>query len=157
MQYVLFLCTGNFYRSRFAEILFNHLAERDGLGWRADSRALAIERGYGINFGPVSQHVKAALDARGIHMEKHRDAQQACERDFARVALIIALKEAEHRPLAEERFPRYASQIAYWHVHDTDQARPEEALAEVEKLVIELVEALQAGKTTAAWAPVPTN
>ena len=38
---VLFLCTGNYYRSRFAEILFNHLAGQSKLAWRADSRGLA--------------------------------------------------------------------------------------------------------------------
>ena len=46
---VLFLCTGNYYRSRFAEILFNQLAPTRGLNWRADSRGLArlweLERG----------------------------------------------------------------------------------------------------------------
>jgi len=35
---VLFLCTGNYYRSRHAEAVFNHHAERLGLGWRAVSR-----------------------------------------------------------------------------------------------------------------------
>ena len=39
MQTVLFLCTGNYYRSRFAEELFNHRAARDGLSWVAQSRA----------------------------------------------------------------------------------------------------------------------
>ena len=33
---VLFLCTGIYYRSRFAEHFFNWLAETDGLPWRAD-------------------------------------------------------------------------------------------------------------------------
>ena len=35
---VLFLCTGNYYRSRFAEELFNHHAERAGDDWIAQSR-----------------------------------------------------------------------------------------------------------------------
>jgi protein-tyrosine phosphatase len=34
---VLFLCTGNYYRSRYAEELFNHIARAEGLGWRAFS------------------------------------------------------------------------------------------------------------------------
>ena len=42
---VLFLCTGNYYRSRFAEELFNHQAERADLDWIAQSRGLALERG----------------------------------------------------------------------------------------------------------------
>src|SRR5438132_811728 len=32
---VLFLCTGNYYRSRFAEVLFNSVAGKMGLPWRA--------------------------------------------------------------------------------------------------------------------------
>ena len=35
---VLFLCTGNYYRSRFAEALFDSVAVRMGLPWRASSR-----------------------------------------------------------------------------------------------------------------------
>ena len=31
---VLFLCTGNYYRSRFAEIIFNSVAGKMGLPWR---------------------------------------------------------------------------------------------------------------------------
>ena len=39
---VLFVCTGNYYRSRFAEAVFNHLAAARGLPWRAVSRGLAV-------------------------------------------------------------------------------------------------------------------
>ena len=42
---VLFLCTGNYYRGRFAEVLFNSVAGKMGLPWRATSRGLALERG----------------------------------------------------------------------------------------------------------------
>jgi hypothetical protein len=41
---VLFLCTGNYYRSRFAEVLFNSVAERMELPWKALSKVLALER-----------------------------------------------------------------------------------------------------------------
>ena len=52
MNKILFLCTGNYYRSRFAEHLFNWLATKQGLDWQADSRGLALERG--INSKPKS-------------------------------------------------------------------------------------------------------
>ncbi len=42
---VLFLCAGDYYRSRFAECLFNSVAGKVGLPWRATSRGLALERG----------------------------------------------------------------------------------------------------------------
>ena len=38
---VLFLCTGNYYRSRLAEELFNQRAHQLGLHWHASSCALA--------------------------------------------------------------------------------------------------------------------
>jgi protein-tyrosine-phosphatase len=46
MPSILFLCAGSYYRSRFAEELFNHRAPGLGLAWSATSRAraLAIER-----------------------------------------------------------------------------------------------------------------
>ena len=50
---VLFLCTGNYYRSRFAEILFNSVAGKMGLPWQASSRGLALERGV-HNVGPMA-------------------------------------------------------------------------------------------------------
>ena len=42
MKLVLFLCSANFYRSRFAEHVFNWLAGQEGLQWKADSRGLAV-------------------------------------------------------------------------------------------------------------------
>ena len=40
---VLFLGTSNYYRSRFAEVLFNSVARKMGLPWRASSRGLALQ------------------------------------------------------------------------------------------------------------------
>jgi low molecular weight protein-tyrosine phosphatase len=62
---VLFLCTGNYYRSRFAEILFNSVAGKMGLPWRASSRGLALERGVN-NVGPMAAAAVKALETRGL-------------------------------------------------------------------------------------------
>jgi len=62
---VLFLCAGNYYRSRFAELLFNHLAPQHDLDWSATSRGLALELGT-HNVGSISQHALAGLFARAI-------------------------------------------------------------------------------------------
>jgi protein-tyrosine-phosphatase len=62
---VLFLCTGNYYRSRFAEILFNSVVTKMGLPWWASSRGLALERGVN-NVGPMAVAAVNALEARGL-------------------------------------------------------------------------------------------
>ncbi len=62
---VLFLCTGNYYRSRFAEILFNSVAGKMGLTWRASSRGLALERGVNT-VGPMAVSAVKALEALGV-------------------------------------------------------------------------------------------
>src|SRR5262249_28501901 len=62
---VLFLCTGNYYRSRFAEGLFNSVAGKMGLPWQASSRGLALERGVN-NVGPMAVSAVKALEALGV-------------------------------------------------------------------------------------------
>src|ERR1700687_2493343 len=101
---VLFLCTGNYYRSRFAEILFNSVAGKMSLPWRALSRGLALERG-GNHVGPVGASAIKALEARGL-----RDAPdfvrfpiQVTVNDLEVANWIVALKQAEHLPLLQER------------------------------------------------------
>lgn len=136
---VLFLCTGNYYRSRFAEILFNHRAPRVGIPWRATSRGLAEVFGQ-WNIGPISSHTLGKLSELSIECAStQRDALHCQMVDLAAADLIVALKEAEHRPLMQKRFSAYEHRVEYWHVHDVDQASSEEALPQIEKLVDELI------------------
>ena len=136
---VLFLCTGNYYRSRFAEILFNELASESQLNWIAFSRALAIDRGAG-NIGAISLHTRAACKARGIVIpEPIPFPRGATTDDFAAAGRIIALKEAEHRPHIQARFSDWGARVEYWHVHDLDAGQPEDACAQIESHVRELI------------------
>jgi len=140
---ILFLCTGNYYRSRFAEIVFNLLAQRAGIDYVATSRGLALELAV-FNFGPISPHTRRALAARGIALpEPVRQPMQCDEADLQSAHRVIALKEAEHRGYLTERYPNWPDRVEYWHVHDLDQAMPEQALAEIERNVAALVEELR--------------
>jgi protein-tyrosine-phosphatase len=116
---VLFLCTGNYYRSRFAEILFNALAVEKGLPWKASSRGLALDRGYS-NIGAMAMSAVRALKARGIHaaVDFDRFPMQVTVDDFESAHCIVALKKAEHLPLLEERFPAWVEKVEFWHVDD---------------------------------------
>lgn len=139
---VLFLCTGNYYRSRFAEEVFNHMAAEAGLDWQATSRGIAIELGL-HNIGPMSPHALRDLASRGIAVRAaHRFPAQLQKEELAGADRVIALKEAEHRPLLLARFPGWAGRVEYWHVDDLEDTPPWEAIPEIERLVAELIRQL---------------
>jgi protein-tyrosine phosphatase len=139
---ILFLCTGNYYRSRFAEIFFNWQAAQRGLPWTADSRGLALN---GYNFGPISRHTIARLKEHGVkHDEDQRFPLPLSEADLAAADHIVAVKEAEHRPLVAAQFPQWCDRIEYWHVHDVDCATPDDAMPHLENNLIQLIDRLAA-------------
>jgi protein-tyrosine phosphatase len=143
MKSVLFLCTGNYYRSRLAEELFNHWAEPCRLDWVARSRALAIERGKG-NVGPISHLAIKELEGRGIQPRGHIRMPVPCLlKDLEAADLIIALKDTEHRPLLAERFPGWEHRTEFWVVDDVDLAPAEAALNTIYDLVEKLVARLR--------------
>jgi protein-tyrosine phosphatase len=119
---VLFLCTANYYRSRYAEILFNSVAGRMGLPWKASSKGLALERGVN-NVGPMAVSAVKALETRGLRAvaECGRFPIQVTVEDFEAAHWIVALKEAEHLPLLQERFPAWTEKVEFWHVDDAPE------------------------------------
>jgi protein-tyrosine phosphatase len=132
---VLFLCTGNYYRSRFAEVLFNAVAGKMGLPWQASSRGLALERGVD-NVGPMAVSAIKALEAMGVRAGDAitRMPAQVTTDDLEGAALVVALKHAEHLPLLQERFPAWAEKVEFWHVDDAP-----EVLGMIEQEVMRLV------------------
>jgi translation initiation factor 1 len=150
---VLFLCTGNYYRSRFAEILFNSVAGKMGLSWQASSRGLALERGVN-NVGPM------ALEALGVRASDAvaRLPAQVTTDDLEGADRVVALKQAEHLPLLQERFPAWAEKVEFWHVDDAP-----EVLGLIEREVMGLVARILGGgqrqesQPTEAAAERPTD
>jgi protein-tyrosine phosphatase len=153
---VLFLCTGNYYRSRFAEELFNHHAEHAGLDWVADSRGLALERGI-HNVGPISPFTLYALGEMAVSTRAaDRFPKQCTADDLSKAALVVAVKEAEHRPLMRERFADWENRLDYWHIHDVEDETPTEALKLLAEEVRALVQRLPAaGSGMNATAAMP--
>ena len=146
MKQVLFLCSANYYRSRFAENLFNWLASEVNLQWRADSSGLDMDR-WGHLRG-MSSYTIHALTSRGIPTNgDYRNPKRLTLLDLANSDLVVALKEAEHRQMMQEQFPLFVEQVEYWHVDDLDCALPEEALPVLEDHVRELVTRLSEGRT----------
>src|ERR1700739_1445607 len=111
-QMVLFLCRGNYDRSRFSEILFNSVAGKMGLPWRASSRGLALERGIN-NVGPMAASAIKGVGASGIGADGDcaRPPAQVTTADFLAADRIVALKQDEHLPILQERFPAWTEKV----------------------------------------------
>jgi len=136
---ILFICTGNYYRSRFAEALFNHHAHAAGWSGRAFSRGLMTH----LVFDAISSHTRQALLQRGIPITWTAPSPVSLtSADLDAATHIIALKETEHRALMRARFPAQEHRVEYWHVHDLDAATPEQTIAAIEMKVAQLTQRL---------------
>jgi len=150
-QSVLFLCTGNFYRSRYAEAWFNFLAPRHGLYWRAESRGFRPH----LEEATLSPHAETRLASQSVPRLLTRNApERLVEADLAEATLVVALYEAEHRPMVRERFPHWIERVRYWNVPDIDETTPPIALAKVEAEVEALILQLRAGHALGSRATV---
>ncbi|MCP2126919.1 arsenate-mycothiol transferase ArsC [Bradyrhizobium ottawaense] len=154
---VLFLCTGNYYRSRFAEELFNHRTALVNLDWIASSRGLALERGSS-NVGPMSPHTRDALEHRGILPLGRNRLPEACTfDDLDRADVVIALDETEHRKLLHAKFSGWETRVTYWNVHDVDVTNPVNAIASIDFEISYVIERLQSGLASSTPAVLPST
>ena len=133
---VLFICTGNYYRSRFAEAIFNHHAELSRVPWTAFSRGLAIH----LAEGQLSPLTLQALDERKIQL-RHTGTErhQLLESDLLNSGRRIALDRNEHLVMMRGQFPDWADRIEYWDVPDALFESPAKALPEIERRTLELL------------------
>jgi len=139
---VLFLCTGNFYRSRYAEAWFNFHSPRSGLDWRAESRGFHRH----LAPKPLSHHAPERLSACAIPSTlTNRFPERLRESDLTYASLVIAMLEEEHRPMMREQFPRWADRIRYWKIHDIDREAPGHVLPLIESEVETLIRQLLSG------------
>ncbi len=84
-----------------------------------------------------------ALARRGVALPTpYRDPLPATAADFAQADWVIAIKEAEHRPMMQRKFAAWADRITYWHIHDLDVWSADEGLAhlaaQIERVMGEL-------------------
>lgn len=119
---VLFICSGNYYRSRLAEILFNHEASTAGIPWDAHSRGL-LQAG---ELRGMSENTARYLERADLaHLaEKPRNPLAMDVEDLTEADLVIALCRTEHQPMIEQKFlalakaMQKAGRIRYWNVYD---------------------------------------
>ncbi|MEM6632700.1 MAG: low molecular weight phosphatase family protein [Bacteroidota bacterium] len=140
---MLFVCTGNYYRSRTAEELFNYWAGQKSMDWIADSRGLREDMSQSPNVGPISRFAVDFLTQKEIPiLGLDRMPRSLIEEDFALFDRILCMDEQEHRPMMQARFSAYENVVEYWEVRDVQFESSRVALPllfqNVEQLVQEL-------------------
>jgi len=138
---ILFICTGNYYRSRFAEAVFNHHAALQRIPWIAFSRGLAVH----LAEGPLSALTLDALGERKVELRHTaKDRQQLFETDFLQSHRQIALDRTEHFAMMQRQFPNWAEKIEYWDVPDLIFQSHLNALPEIERRILQLLKEISA-------------
>jgi len=140
---ICFLCTGNYYRSRYAEEYFNHRARQTGLPWHADSRGLHPKLEKLANPGPMSLFAKAFLILKGVHIQNGRRRPQLLQQnEIPQFEHIIALNAEEHRPYIEQHYPQLKDSIEYWDIKDLYLEPAPKALARIDTNIAQLLKSL---------------
>jgi len=134
MKQILFLCTGNYYRSRFSEEYFNYFAEKNGLFWKADSKGIMREFEGNGNVGPIAQHTINELLKHNITGKRlNRYPAYVFESDLNEFDRVIAVSKDEHKPMLEELWPNSLEKVEYFDVEDLHLEGFETALPRLTK------------------------
>ncbi len=140
---VLFLCTMNYYRSRFAEIYFNHLAEQAGTGLRAGSRGLMTDA---YELPGMSVHAQEILRRLKVNIwpeDAARNPRLVTKAELENAGRVIAVYRREHEPMVLRRFPDQKELVDYWHIQDLDEAHAVHALSSLRHQVEDLFATLR--------------
>jgi protein-tyrosine phosphatase len=140
---ILFLCTGNYYRSRFAEEYFNAQAGTRGLPYRAASRGLAENFERLRNPGPMSADAIGELKNLGITVATPiRFPQKLTGTEVPYYNIIICMDKKEHLPMVKRRPSLRDRDVIYWKIKDLGEWPASRALPECRKKVDALIDEL---------------
>ena len=134
---VLFICTGNYYRSRFAEYYLLHLLAAENWPGKVFSRGLDIYSAG--NPGPVSPITTSYLLQLQVGLPDPMPGPNALtEADFSTADLVVAMDETEHRPMLEKQFPHLLPKVTFWNYADVGFVPSAEMLPLLQQRVEEL-------------------
>lgn len=124
---IIFVCTGNYYRSRLAEILFNDYALKAALRWDAESKGL-FDRASVKGLSPDAARF---LESKGFDSVQQfaREPERLRVEDLEHSQLLIILNKSEHEPIMKVKFGRVptmlekSGRLRYWNVYDVPSRR----------------------------------
>ena len=135
---LLFVCTGNYYRSRHAEVFFNYLAGIQNLDYFATSRGFKPDPS---NSGPLSRYVIERLEETNLNLTLDlRLPIKLKVSDLESADRVIAMDGEEHFPKVAELFPEFLDRFEFWAVPDVPGLKSRVALPLIEERVSLLTE-----------------
>jgi protein-tyrosine phosphatase len=134
--HVLFVCTGNFYRSRFAEALFKARATTSAL--TANSRGLDTSKPRDTGVSPlVLEELKRLKISADLIAGYPRQLERA---DLDDADVVVLLNGSEHAPRLKTQFPQAdLTKVRQWSVPDVPIMAAKDAFAEISRQVDLLV------------------
>lgn len=115
---VIFVCSGNFYRSRFAEEYFNATAKKKGLSCYSESRGTLVDPTAAPGEPGMSPETVTQLEKRGITPVGTNLSRRAMTpHDVTEFDLFVALNGEEHLPaMAQAGYP--PDRTLAWDIRD---------------------------------------
>ena len=147
MNQVLFICTENFYRSRYAEMLFNHTSKDYMLKWTSFSRGFRSSD----REAPISRHTMRGLTNKGIYPSQVRYPIKLTPADLALAHRIILMDEQEHRSMLESEFSEWSDYVDYWNIQDIEFKHPDIALEQLDQKIDLLIGSLETESNQFLW------
>ena len=139
---LLFICTGNYYRSRFAEIYFQHLSDLLKLDWKSKSRGFEIERAdYMADiYGELSPFIRDHLNILNLKEDEGRKRVPLNKSDLDSADLIVILDKGEHNQyLRQYAISEDDLKVIFWNVKDIHDWTPKETISLIENECQKLV------------------
>ena len=116
MQKVLFVCTANIHRSRFAEEVFNYLCAKYNKDYHAFSAGLRVgDYSFRKIYYPALENLKAfnIIPKRPNDLSKHiKDV------NLENYDKIICMDEVEHKPMVNSDPKLSNYNFEYWNITD---------------------------------------
>jgi len=120
---ILFLCTGNYYRSRLAEELFRYHAREADFEIECDSAGLG-KIPNPSNPGLIGIAALESLQERGIRsLSLARHPKQWTPSDIQTADIIVCMNEREHKVMLESQARPFLNHrhIVYWSIPDVEE------------------------------------